>query len=377
MKPCLAIARCAYYAVHEVKQYQMSPKHLLFSIARGLGAFTLARLLTRRRVRILCYHGGCIGDEGAFNQKLFSKASLLEARLRWLRSKGFNPVSLDAAVDHLSGGQSLPRLPVVVTLDDGWYSTARDLLPTLERHGFPATLYLATRVFESGMPVTDVTVRYIIWKAEPKRVRVECISMGVDGEYDLALEPQREALAQAVEIWLDSVPETVNERHERIERFAAAVGVSSQQLDLKSRRFSYMNTRELRSCMQTNCSVQLHGHDHVYPTGQPLLLKLDVERCRDALLAHGVPSPFHYCYPSGAYDGHAPEVLAELGVRSATTCQPGLVSRVEGEQRFYLPRFLDGGSVSQLEFEADMSGLTPLLRYLLRRSGRSGVPSES
>ncbi|HBI69521.1 MAG TPA: hypothetical protein DDZ22_11015, partial [Massilia sp.] len=85
------------------------------------------------------------------------------------------------------------------------------------------------------------------------------------------------------------------------------------------------------------------------------------------IAAAGLPHPTHYCYPSGAFDAQAPDVMRAAGVATATTCLPGLVRIKDGDTRYLLPRFLDGGDVSMIEFEAEMSGVLELLRKLARR----------
>ena len=86
-------------------------------------------------------------------------------------------------------------------------------------------------------------------------------------------------------------------------------------------------------------------------------------------MAAGLPVPRHYCYPSGAYDGGAAATLCAVGVHTATTCLPGLVRADDADGRFFLPRFLDGGNVEMIEFEAEMSGVLEFARMLARRNG--------
>ena len=73
-------------------------------------------------------------------------------------------------------------------------------------------------------------------------------------------------------------------------------------------------------------------------------------------------------WASGAFDAGAPAVMKAAGVATATTCVPGLVKPGDRDTRFFLPRFLDGGDVSMIEFEAEMSGVLQLLRTLTRRA---------
>jgi hypothetical protein len=73
----------------------------------------------------------------------------------------------------------------------------------------------------------------------------------------------------------------------------------------------------------------------------------------------------HFCYPSGVYGLHQAEWLAELGVKSATTIDPGL--NYSHTSRFALRRLVDGGPVSEIEFAAEMTGFMELVRLLRRR----------
>ena len=55
----------------------------------------------------------------------------------------------------------------------------------------------------------------------------------------------------------------------------------------------------------------------------------------------------------------------ELGIRSATTCNPGL--NPKGSDPYLLRRFLDGECVHDIEFEAEMSGFVDLARRVRER----------
>ena len=341
----------------------MNIKQTVLRAARLAGVFALMRVLTRKYPRILCYHGGNLGDERLYNPKLFCTPGQLRERLDWLREKGFVPVTLDQVVD----GATLPArgIPVAVTLDDGWYSSWHDLLPLLADYGHRPALYLHTEAYEAGAPIVPVSLRYLLWKAGPKQVVVQGIDPAVDAAYDLADALQRRRLCSAAEGWLGRQPHA--QVASCLERLGNSVGVMPSELDLASRRFSYMSADELRAASQRGCSIELHGHVHEYLPGQDARNRANIERCREVIEAVGLPRPSHYCYPSGAFDSGAPKVMQSAGVATATTCVPGLVKLRGAEARFLLPRFLDGGDVSMIEFEAEMSGVLQLLRALTRR----------
>jgi Polysaccharide deacetylase len=153
---------------------------------------------------------------------------------------------------------------------------------------------------------------------------------------------------------------------EALQRFGACIGLDGADLQLDTRRFDYVTADELAYLPATGCQVELHGHVHRYPNGNPRAFADDLQACDDAIVSAGLPLPRHYCYPSGSFDAAAAKVLERMGIRSATTCLSGLARK--GASRYYLPRFLDGEDVHAIEFEAEMSGLLDLARRAFSRA---------
>lgn len=343
----------------------MRPKIIIYWLLRVIGVFALGRLLTRRQLRILCYHGGSIGDQSRFNPKLFYPDNVFVSRLTWLRKKNFLPVSLSSAVSAISAGAEFSPKSVVLTVDDGWFSSKKAIIDPAIAAGFPITLYVATEVLSLQIPVIDVTVRYILWSAGKPVVDVAGLSGIPDGRYSLADHRDLMLLENAAVAWCKALSRNFPENVAIfLERFSAAMGVPVIQLDMKSRRFHYLTNDELLDLSRAGCAVELHGHTHKYFHGRPDLVAHDIRQCREILIKTGLAAPNHYCYPSGEYDGMAAETLARLGVISATTCTPGLTSGGNGSSPYYLPRFLDGGNVSMIEFEAEMSGIGGVIRSI-------------
>ena len=89
-----------------------------FHICKALGLFRLARRLTRRDLRILCYHGFVLDDEDRFRGSLFVSRAFLDRRMRYLQEQGYRVLPLDETVERLADG-TLPPDPVAITIDDG------------------------------------------------------------------------------------------------------------------------------------------------------------------------------------------------------------------------------------------------------------------
>lgn len=338
--------------------------------ARAVGLFALSRALTGARVRILCYHGGSIGDAHIYNPKLFCSPELLEARMQWLQTHGFDLVTLEQAATASRRGKPSRRLTTTVTFDDGWHTTANQLVPVLARRDIPSTLYLCTSHFLESWAVGAVTVRYLLWKSGLRQANILGMGPGIDGCYDIATKAARNSAADRIVKAIKLSPPEREARHALFETLAACLKIASDDLGLATRRFEYVNRAELQAIATQGCAIELHGHVHRYPAGNVAAFKEDLRRCSEIIEAEGLPKPRHYCYPSGNFDRAASGALLDMGIDTATTCVPGLVKQDTLVDRHYLPRFLDGADVSMLEFQSEMSGFSDLLRRL-RRAGRS------
>jgi len=134
---------------------------------------------------------------------------------------------------------------------------------------------------------------------------------------------------------------------------AHQLGVNIKDI-LRSRTLHLMNPAELAEVSRHNIDIELHTHRHKLPGDRKLFLE-EVAQNRELIRAATGIAPEHFCYPNG---GHRPELTAwlrEAGVKSATTCDPGLVSK--GADPMLLPRLTDSNNVSQARFESWLAGV--------------------
>jgi peptidoglycan/xylan/chitin deacetylase (PgdA/CDA1 family) len=319
----------------------------------------LARQLTRRDLRILCYHGSSLEDEAAFSPTMFISAGTFARRLALLKRGGHPVLALAEAVQRLQAG-TLPSCAVVITLDDGFFSTFALAAPLLEAAGFPATLYVTSYYVKHEVPIFRLAMQYALWKTKRQTLRLSELGLAIPGEVDLRPEGAKAALAWQLINHGEAVG-SEDERQELLCRTCAALGVDPQALR-SSRKLSLMNLRELRS--QRLLDVQLHTHRHRFPA-DPALIGRELEENRAALAAAARTPLEHFCFPSGYFAESAFDVLRAHGIRTATTCETGLNSA--GANPLALRRFLDSEVVSELEFEAELCGFAELLRRARRR----------
>ncbi|MGW1379363.1 polysaccharide deacetylase family protein [Streptomyces sp. NPDC002446] len=94
-------------------------------------------------VPILMYHAVTAAPAPAVRQLSVTPAAF-EEQLAVLAAGGFTPLTAAALAAAWRGGGPLPDRPVLITFDDGYEGVYRHALPALARHGFAATLFVAT-----------------------------------------------------------------------------------------------------------------------------------------------------------------------------------------------------------------------------------------
>lgn len=97
-------------------------------------------------ITILIYHRVGAGSGGQMDLE----PETFDDQLRWL-SQHFDVVPLDVAADAIESRQTPQRPTVVLTFDDGTTDWTEEVLPALERHGVPATFYVATAFVEDRL----------------------------------------------------------------------------------------------------------------------------------------------------------------------------------------------------------------------------------
>jgi peptidoglycan/xylan/chitin deacetylase (PgdA/CDA1 family) len=123
---------------------------------------TLDRLRSRPRgVTVLIYHR--VGARTPLDVDL--PLATFEAQMEDLAASG-RVRSIDDALDALDGPEPADPAddPVVVTFDDGTEDFAQLAHPVLERHGIPATIYVATDFVDRGVEFPNAG-RPLTWTA--------------------------------------------------------------------------------------------------------------------------------------------------------------------------------------------------------------------
>src|SRR5262245_53406406 len=234
-------------------------KLVVLFLAKYTGFFYLARSVTARQLRILCYHGLSLNDEHRFQPRLFMRPEQFRRRMKSLRAYRFPVLSLDEALERLWRGD-LPRNATVITFDDGFFSNYSRGLDILREFDIPATIYVTTYYAVKERPVFRLVVRYLFWKTDRRTLELESLGLGWDEMVDLTNPESRDR-------WMWKVIEYAErqldeERRERLARkIAEQLGLSYDEL-YETRSLSLMTAEEIRVAAEAGVSIQLHTHRH-------------------------------------------------------------------------------------------------------------------
>ena len=321
-----------------------------------MGLFRLSRYLTKNSLRILCYHGFEIEDESRFRPLTFIKQATFEKRIAFIKNNHFNIISLDRAVRLLKKGE-LPDYPVVITIDDGFYSTYKEAFPILNESSIPAVVYVTTYYAVKQTPVFRLVVQYMFWKTKKDKLNLLELTGREAKKVGISDPESSESI-----IWeMIKYGEIMCEQSGR-ENILRKLG---ERLDVdydkirESRMFSIMSIEELKDIKEGGIDLELHTHRHNFPVKKEIAKK-EIQDNRQILKGKLHAGANHFCYPSGYWKECQLPWLRELNVHSGVTCDPGL--NYPSDNELVLKRFLDGQNISEIEFKAEMFGFLELMR---------------
>jgi peptidoglycan/xylan/chitin deacetylase (PgdA/CDA1 family) len=108
--------------------------------------FAAKRSRNERGPVILCYHVVSESNQGIHS---ITRETFVQ-QMRYLKDHGYRVISLAELSDLLSRREPLPKNTVVVTVDDGWRSTLTEVLPVMQKLGFPFTAFIYPRFVGGG-----------------------------------------------------------------------------------------------------------------------------------------------------------------------------------------------------------------------------------
>ncbi len=336
----------------------MNKRHLLASVCESLGA-TECVLRLRRRARsswlpVLTFHRVAEADASYLfdDEVVDTTPAAFDRQLRVLREY-FDPIGIDDVIALRHGG-SLPNNPVLVTFDDGYRDNITTALPLLQRHGIPATFFIATDYIAERRVFWWDRICYLVKGAAGPSLELhypQAITLAI-----ATPESRKAALRQLLRI----VKQTFELDLDRFLRELAVAADVAWDDDIE-RRFAdrlLMTWDDIRALRAAGMGIQSHTRTHrVLQTLPPAEVAAELLGSRIEL-EQQLGEPIRaLSYPVGHTISdrgdirHAMEEAGyELGFTNATGAQP-------------LDRVLDPYDVHRVGLDLDMP--QPLFRAMM------------
>jgi peptidoglycan/xylan/chitin deacetylase (PgdA/CDA1 family) len=321
------------------------------------GAFTLVHnsKWRRQRLLILTYHGISLSDEHIWNGSHFMSADVFRTRLQLLKKSCCVVLPLDEAVKRLYAND-LPDRAVAITFDDGTSDFYTKAFPLLKEFEFPVTLYLTTFYSLYQKPVFDLICSYLLWKGREETLDLKRIA-GRDLKIELRDVVSRDTANGEIRAFAREQNLSAEEKDALAASLAKQLNVDYDAV-LQQSRMHLLKPEEVTQLAAEGVDIQLHTHRHRTPMDRQLFLR-EIQDNRSSIQDMTGHHAAHFCYPSGVYDLRFLPWLQEAGIVSATTCEPGFASL--GSNPLLLPRFLDNNTLSSIEFEGWLTGISAAL----------------
>jgi len=343
-------------------------KRLLLQCLSYLQAHRLMRLLSRRRIVILAYHGFTDkttheGIENNHGKHLHVDA--FSSHVQHLK-KYYNVIPLDRLIQHYTSGAAVPDRSVVITIDDGYESTYTLAYPILKQQALPATVFLTTNFVENQDWLWTDRLEYALNSTTASLLEFEMA--GERLSYDVRNNASKLACDSEIRSRLKRIPqELVPSAVEHVERALARRPPTDSEMPEIYRPLQWHQVMEMVE--SGIVSVGSHGATHV------ILTRCNAARARNELLLskqliekRTARSCRSFCYPNGqvgCFDRETKGWLQEFGYSCGVTTVFGMND--QGSDAFELKRLYGDERGQIVRFMMTVSGVVGVLDGMKRR----------
>lgn len=200
---------------------------------------------------------------------------LFEKDLEYIKSKGYNTITMTDLINYVYNNQTLPEKPIIITFDDGYYNNFGYAIPILKKYNMKAVISIV-------------------------------------GEYtDKYSELDEENLNYGYMRWED-IEDAIEEGVVEFQNHSYAFHSES-----KGRKGSMKKKGE---------SVEKYKET----------LKRDLEKLQDEFEEHVDYKPNTYTYPYGAVSKESKEIVKEIGFKASLSCTTGVNNINKNPECLYL-----------------------------------------
>ena len=302
-------------------------KGWLLWLLHHLGVLRLLLFFYRRGVVILMFHGVMDEQAGQQWQPTWPRHTPAQLdRILAILGKYYQFVSMDEAVDMLSGKQPLKPYSMVLSFDDGYANNLSHAHPVLDAHGAPMILYVCSGMLGNGQPFWIDRLDFALQQQPGPEI------ITATGDCRRTLDTSRRSLlAAGYRAYRQEIKSAYANDYQMLadlaseaERLERQAGAALSPL-YPSDPWSATVTVEQLAEPIDGLTIGSHTVNHVR------LTRIDGDAANEelgsskrALERHTGRPCRHFCYPNGDNDEQARHRVAAADYRSAVTSTPGI-----------------------------------------------------
>jgi peptidoglycan/xylan/chitin deacetylase (PgdA/CDA1 family) len=303
---------------------------------------------------ILMLHRVVTGPPAAFepNRILRIRPEFLEFVIRYVRTAGYDVVSLDEARARLRG-DSDPRRFVCFTFDDGYRDNLEVAYPIFRREGLPLAIYVPSDYADGRGDLWWLALELAIARLDRLEAEWDGLARGLPARTDV----EKNATFDALYWRLRAAPEA--DARAYVRRLCAAAGVDTAALG-RELMMTWDDIRRLDSDELVTIGAHTRAHFALAKLTTAEARREIVEGADRIQQEIGV-RPRHFSYPYGDEASAGPrefQLVDELGFATGVTTRKGLLKLSHGSRLTALPRLSLNGDFQRPSY------LRPLLSGL-------------
>lgn len=132
-------------------------------------------------------------------------------QMQFLSTSGYQIVTLDDAVDHLSGIKRLSDRSLAITIDGGYRDAILNIAPVLRQYQFPAVFFIAPEFIGGERAIKGKPIRCLTWR-EVRELTESGFTIGLfanSGE-GIKLPYDEEAVKEGIAAAIESLHANIN-----------------------------------------------------------------------------------------------------------------------------------------------------------------------
>jgi glycosyltransferase involved in cell wall biosynthesis/peptidoglycan/xylan/chitin deacetylase (PgdA/CDA1 family) len=303
----------------------------------------LLRRFRARSLAVVMYHAVVTEPMSMFLASHLDAGEF--AKQMELLARAYRVLPLSEVIDRLHRGQALPRRTVCLTFDDGFRNVLTTALPILQRHHFPATVFLVTGMMGTHQPAWPDRLFFAVQQAPETELAVNGCSWSLTTSVR-----RRQAYGELVG-WLKQLPDEAKE--ERLQQVYRVLGRPEVPRASSLATLDWADVDELRRTGLVEFGSHTHTHP-ILPRCAPERQEQELRLSRD-VLRERLGGANLLAYPNGDFAAQTKAFAHELGYRCGLATVPGM--HIPGEDFYEMRRVCVTADQTLAQFEMRMVGL--------------------